>query len=115
MTVNARPAVLSVRGGTHSAVALADAVKPPISAVIVDVPGELATNTPCWSIVPPPKLTCQVGDTCTKLLHSSKPVAENTTESRGLTVAFAGRTRTVRVAPAVAVTLAVVASEPRRA
>jgi hypothetical protein len=34
-TVKVRPAAASVRGGTHSAVAVADAVTPPTSAVIV--------------------------------------------------------------------------------
>src|SRR5205823_3700594 len=100
------------RGGTHRAVAVADVVMPSTSSAMVETPDPSAVKMPCSSIVPLPAVTCQVGVTGTLLPHSSKAVAENATVSRGLRLAVAGRTRTVRGVPGFTVIFAVAASSP---
>src|SRR6266550_3199040 len=114
-TVNVRPPAASVRGAPHCAVAVADVVIPSTSSVIVDTPDDPAAKIPCSSIVPVPAVTLQLGVTGTLLPHSSNALAENATVSRGLSVAAAGSTRTVRGAPGLTVIFVVAASSPSAA
>src|SRR5881409_519021 len=111
-TVKVRPPAVSLRGGTHRAVAVAEVVMPSTSIVMVDAPETPAVKMPCSSIVPPPAVTRQLGVTGTLLPHSSNALAENATVSRGLRLAVAGRTRTVRGAPGLTVIFAVAVSSP---
>src|SRR3989442_10983905 len=111
-TVKVRPAAVSVRGGTHCAVAVAYVVMPSTSAVIVETPDVAAAKMPWSSTAPPPAVTRHVGVTGTLLPHSSNALAENATVSRGLRLAAAGSTRTGRGAPGLTVVLAVAAGAP---
>ena len=111
-TVNVRPPEVSLRGGTHCAVAVAEVVIPSTSIVIVETPDPPAMKMPCSSIVPFPAVTRHVGVIGTLLPHSSNALPENGTVSRGLRIAVVGRTRTVRGVPGLTVIFAVAASSP---